>query len=552
MNAALYLTVVGLFAMADPVLADYRSWKHSGSVYILTTPEGVVLPSTTSIKGFPLLVRLHKDVFNFSQAKPSGADLRFSSNVGDPLAYQIEEWDAAAGIASVWVRIPKIQGNARQEIKLYWGNADAVCESNGKAVFGETNGYLSVWHMNDPVKDEVGTLTSADSGTTAAVGMIGCARHFLGQKGIFCGDKIPDYPAGSSSHSTEAWIRAEKSNATIISWGNEGGGRGSKVRMQLRSPPYLHIDSNFSDVKGDSRLPLGEWVHVVHTYERGDGKVYLNGRLDSAAKPLLNIKSPARLWIGSWYNNYDFVGEIDEVRISMIARSADWIRLQYENQKPLQTLDGPLVQPGNSFSVSESKVVVAEGKKIMLTAKAGGALKVYWTVERDGRETVVATVRFSHTFDAGRVVGDQSAKLRFKAIYSDEVRTKEIPILIQEDIPEPIFTLRAPAMWDGRQTIEVVPRIDNLNEMRTRAAGRLNFNWTVSGIAVIKETSPGKLVLKRAQNSGAMTITVAIDNGGRPATFDNNRGQRAGKRRLGVSHPGKRGEARIWTVLRPR
>ena len=52
------------------------------------------------------------------------------------------------------------------------------------------------------------------------------------------------------------------------------------------------------------------------------------------------IKSPARLWIGGWYNNYDFVGDIDEVRISKVARSADWMRLQYENQKPLQTLTG--------------------------------------------------------------------------------------------------------------------------------------------------------------------------------------------------------------------
>ena len=33
-------------------------------------------------------------------------------------------------------------------------------------MFNESNGYLSVWHMNDPVKDEVGTLTSDDTGTT--------------------------------------------------------------------------------------------------------------------------------------------------------------------------------------------------------------------------------------------------------------------------------------------------------------------------------------------------------------------------------------------------
>ena len=227
--------------------ATYQGWKHSGSMWLLTTPDGAHLPTATSIEGFPLLVRLHQSCFDFSQARENGEDLRFSSSTGDSLAYQIEEWDAAKGFASVWVRVPKITGNSRQEIKLHWGNANAANESDGQAVFNESNGYLSVWHMNDPVRDEVGTLPSTDTGTTATAGMIGAARHLPGGKGVFCGEKIPNYPSGASSHSTEAWFRMEKPNATIIGWGNEGGGRGSKVRMQFRSPPHIKIDSDFSE-----------------------------------------------------------------------------------------------------------------------------------------------------------------------------------------------------------------------------------------------------------------------------------------------------------------
>ena len=85
----------------------------------------------------------------FSQAKPKGEDIRFFGD-GKPLAYQIEEWDAAKGAASIWVRIPVIQGNSRQEIKLYWGKSAAASESSGSAVFNESNGYLSVWHLSDP------------------------------------------------------------------------------------------------------------------------------------------------------------------------------------------------------------------------------------------------------------------------------------------------------------------------------------------------------------------------------------------------------------------
>ena len=514
--------------------ASYREWKHTGSAFVLTTPEGADLPATASVEGFPLLVQLHRDFFEFNQAKPGGTDLRFSSSTGEPLPYQIEEWDTAQGVASVWVRVPKIVGNARQEIHLHWGKSDAASESSGKAVFNDSNSYVSVWHMHETVLDEVGTLPSDDKGTTATAGMIGVARHFPGQKGVFCGEMIPDYPSADSSHSTEAWFRIEQPNATIIGWGNEGGGRGSKVRMQFRSPPHLHIDSDFSDVNGDGALKLGEWMHVVHTYDREDGRIYINGKLDGAAKPLLNIKTPARLWLGGWYHNYDFVGDMDEVRISKVARSPEWIKLQYENQKPNQTLVGPVVQPGSEFAVSSETLIVKEGQSATITAKAGGAQKVYWILKRDGQESVVATDRFSFTFNAGRVprgigfqpVGSEgrgdrleaSPTLTFQAVNANAVKTQVIPITIQEAIPEPVFKLSAPATWNGRETIEVVPQIANLPEMQAAGAGELNYAWTVEGVAVIQQIGPGKLILQRAQGSGPMQVSVEVNNGGAKIT----------------------------------
>ena len=501
--------------------AKYPGWQHSGSVYLLTTPDGANLPATASEEGFPLLVRLNKDFFNFSEAKANGEDIRFTTSTGTPLAYQIDQWDAANGQASIWVRIPMIQGNTRQEIKLYWGKADAESESSGPAVFNESNGYLSVWHMNDPVRDEVGTLESTDTGTISSSGIIGKSRRFDVGKGINCGETITAYPVGSSPHSTEAWFKAEKSNATVLAWGNEQAQ--GKVMLQFFNPPHMKIECYFSgaDVRGDSTLATSQWIHVIHAFKNGDSKVYVNGVLDgvstSAGAPLA-IKSPARMYIGGWYNNYRFSGDIDEVRISKVTRSADWVKLQYENQKPLQTVVGPVVPSGTEFSVSEKRITLLEGESAAVSAKAGGAQKVYWMVKRGGQETIVSVDRFHFTLDAGRVVGDESLTLQFKAVCAHVVKTVDIPVTIREDIPEPVFTLEAPARWDGRETIEIVPRISNLKEMQAQGAGNLNTTWTVSDIAVIKEIDPGKLILKRAQNSGKMTVTATVHNGGKPTT----------------------------------
>ena len=515
LGAAVFLTLFG------PALAEDVAWQGSGAICVLTTPDGANLPASASEEGFPLLVRLHKDFFDFSVAKANGEDIRFSTSTGKALAYQIEQWDARNGTASIWVRIPTIKGNARQEIRMRWGNPKAASESNGKAVFNETNGYLGVWHMNGPVKDEVGAIASKDAGTTASAGMIARARHFPGGKGIFCGQDIMTLPTGSQPHSTQAWFRAEKPNTRVVAWGKEYGQ--GKVQMWYRSPSHIRMDCYFSDadVAGNPIVSMNKWAHVVHTYQKGESRIYVNGALDRVARTratTLAIKRPARMWIGGWYNNYDFVGDIDEVRISGVTRSADWIKLEYENQRPMQTLVGLLPQPGDSLSVTPTKLTVSEGKTATVTAKAGGAQKLYWILKRDNKETTLAVDRYSCTVDTGRVSGDKSLTLQLKAIYPDGIRTKDVAVRIQEAIPDPIVRLKAPAKWDGRKTIEIVPEFSNLRTMQAKGAGELKYNWSISGLAVIKEIAPGKLILRRAQNSGKATVKLTVNNGGQPAS----------------------------------
>ena len=510
-----------VWADATTVLsaASFKDWKHSGSFWLLTTPEGADLPEGARVEQFPVLLRLHRDWFDFTQAHRQGDDLRVTTSTGAPLAFDIEEWDAEAGVASVWVRVPVITGNARQELRLYWGNEGAQTASDGKQVFNDSNGYLSVWHMTDPVRDEVGSLSCQDTGTTSTAGMIGAARHFANHKGVFGGENITNYPTGSNPHSTEAWFRAEAPNGRVLAWGNEHGQ--GKVVMHYMSPPHIKMECYFSgaDVRGESSIPLGEWVQVVHTYEKGESRVYVNGTLDGTHKTdaaPLAIKSPARLFLGGWYHHYDFQGDMDEVRISREVRSADWIRLQYENQKPNQTLVGPLVQPGNDFAVSESVVTVDEGGAFTITATAGGAQKLLWILKRRGVESVVATDRFAFGFEAGRVRETESATLTLKAIFADGVKSRDIAITIRDTIPEPKFRLKAPAEWDGRAAIEVVPELGNLPALRALGADQLRVNWALDGVAASREVADRRLLLKRAQGSGVLTVTAMIDNGGTP------------------------------------
>jgi hypothetical protein len=72
MNPRLLLLLLACLIISPNAFAQYPAWQQSGSFYILTTPEGANLPSTAKLADFPLLVRLHKDFFNFSKARPMG------------------------------------------------------------------------------------------------------------------------------------------------------------------------------------------------------------------------------------------------------------------------------------------------------------------------------------------------------------------------------------------------------------------------------------------------------------------------------------------------
>ena len=117
--AGLLCAVAMILSLVSSVSAQYEDWKYSGSIYILTTPEGADLPASALVKDFPLLIRLDKDFFEFTQVKSSGEDIRFSTPLGTELPYQIEQWNASEGTATIWVRIPIIKGNTRQEIKIH-------------------------------------------------------------------------------------------------------------------------------------------------------------------------------------------------------------------------------------------------------------------------------------------------------------------------------------------------------------------------------------------------------------------------------------------------
>ena len=538
------LTLALVFAgFLSQAYAQYGEWKRSGSMYLVTDSAGADLPASAVEENFPLLVRLNKEYFDFSQANPRGEDVRFSSK-GKPLAYQIERWDAEGGEADIWVRIPTIKGKDQQAIRMHWGKAKVSGESNGEQVFRTTEGFAGVWHLGDNLEDATSNnldgVNRPDKPTVNTTGIIGDAQEFgvnqilvIRPPGAKPGRRVTCMPSGNADRTMSAWVNPTSfegrnwAQASIGGWGEPE--RGQKPNMGLsyftltgRGQPRFHLYG--FDPRCASPLPRNDWRHVALAVSGDMVRFYVDGILEETinnngeeVSKLGTLRTPAStpVDLGDHGNGRGpFNGALDEVRFESVARSANWLKLSFENQKPLQSLVGPLVQDGDEFSVSKSNLEMEEGSSIALSAKAGGARKVYWVLQDGDQSEILAVDRFNHTFDAGRVAEDKSVTLQFRAVFASGVKTRTIRIAIQESVPDPAYTLKAPKRWNGRDELEIVPSISNPKEMKSQGADQLNYSWKVSGMATINESGNGKLVLQRAQNSGDLTVELALDNGG--------------------------------------
>jgi len=81
-------------------------------------------------------------------------------------------------------------------------------------------------------------------------------------------------------------------------------------------------------------VPLNQWTHVVGVWDGQTARVYANGILHQSATCTTAPASNANtLRIGHYYSTAcSFNGLIDEVRVSAVARSAEWISTAYNNQ----------------------------------------------------------------------------------------------------------------------------------------------------------------------------------------------------------------------------
>jgi len=101
---------------------------------------------------------------------------------------------------------------------------------------------------------------------------------------------------------------------------------------------YNNIDQR--DSFPDAKVPQNEWAYLTLVFKDGKLTMYVNalqmGDAEDFVPRELDIRVPFRVG-GDEIAVETWNGFLDEVRVELTARSAEWILLVYEMQKRLQT-----------------------------------------------------------------------------------------------------------------------------------------------------------------------------------------------------------------------
>lgn len=93
-------------------------------------------PNNQDLTDYQVRIVLDSSWEGWSRANDDGSDLRFTEDDGKTfLPYYVEKWDNTNEEAVIWVKVPYVPASGETIVYLYYGNVQAVSESDGEAVF---------------------------------------------------------------------------------------------------------------------------------------------------------------------------------------------------------------------------------------------------------------------------------------------------------------------------------------------------------------------------------------------------------------------------------
>jgi hypothetical protein len=304
---------------------------------------------SSNLKNFPILFHCISSNFSY-HAQPDGDDFVFVSI--DRLKqynHEIENYDRSTGELIAWVNITNIFSTEDTSLYIYYGNPNCGNQEN---IAGTWNSdFVGVWHCNNNIYDIYNDIKDStvynNDGTSKNMEIEDLVNGKISKAINFGGidEKVLVYNSESSSLdlidylTLECWWKAsdlDDSYNTLM--GKTSSAGAWQYEYRLKDTYELKNRYSFLTYGGDHTdnisLSIDTWYYATVTYDPSDISLYNNGEISIVHESTEIISTYGDFGFGAAgeYGNF-FKGIIDEVRVSKLARSEDWVKTSYNTMK---------------------------------------------------------------------------------------------------------------------------------------------------------------------------------------------------------------------------
>ncbi|MFX0036258.1 MAG: DUF2341 domain-containing protein [Candidatus Hermodarchaeota archaeon] len=344
--------------------------------YKVITIDHTKVNGTSNLINFPLLISLLDSDLKHD-VQPDGDDIAFY-NGSEWLDHEIEKfnqnYDETYAQLIAWVRIPILYYDNDTTIYMYYGNSTMESQENPEGVWDSN--YKGVWHLSeDPSGSSPQMKDSTSNHNHGTVNNLNTSDQVSGQiDGSIDFDDATDY-INCSDHSS---LNVGSGDFSLSLWFNYDGvtqgflaGKGAYIGG-IRYSIFI-VDTASDKIKGEiddgidydgitttERYDDNTWHHVELVRDGNYLRLYLDGQENSGSPiditDIGSLDNPQPFYIntitgspGGGPNPPYSTAKLDEVRVSMVARSADLIATEFNNQN----------DTNNFYSVSTAQKILS-------------------------------------------------------------------------------------------------------------------------------------------------------------------------------------------------
>ena len=284
----------------------------------------------STLTDYPVMVKLDEINFDFSKIREDGKGIRFKDSNGNYLAHEVEYFTTNKAIFHI--KVPIVSSTVDTKISMEYSLAYETDYSDKTNVWDSN--FVMVQHMGESLVDSTGNGNDGTNyGTTVVDGLNGKARSFDGNDIV----AISSFwnTTGTSVISIQKLVKTSDASTSVMFSSYNDDTATTLVQSVLNSGKHAIAGRRIS---ADSYRTLstsfaidGSWQSYVGIldFSNATGYIYSNGvkKLEDSFQTAGSSDDILYAKIGSQGNGtFLYTGQIEELRISNIARSDAWIK----------------------------------------------------------------------------------------------------------------------------------------------------------------------------------------------------------------------------------